>query len=178
MRSAGYTLVELLVVISIISMMAVLGFVNYKGFAADQATKKALGEIQSILRLAQSNATSQTLCNNQSARIWQIILDTGSAQSAKNIILECLNESGGATQKIYSLENAEISSITGSGGAGCSDLHVTISYTTGVGTPDFSGLKSNCIKNSNSLTITVRNINNLSSTKTLDLSKGGTINVQ
>ena len=66
MKSArGFTLIELLVVIAITSILAVMGFVNFKDFSSNQISVKAAGEIQTILRLAQSNATSSTLCDSK-----------------------------------------------------------------------------------------------------------------
>ena len=61
-NGAGYTLVELLVVISILAVLGVFVIVNFKNFAQDQVINKSIGQMQSVLRLAQSNATSGAFC--------------------------------------------------------------------------------------------------------------------
>lgn len=83
MRPAGYTLIELLVVISIIGILSVVAFVNIKDFSSAQALKKAAGEVQSLLRLAQANASSSTLCNNVGGVSWTVKFNTDSTIQIK-----------------------------------------------------------------------------------------------
>ncbi len=85
MRSAGYTLIELLVVISIIGILSVVAFVNIKEFSSSQALKKAAGEVQSFLRLAQSNASSSTLCNGVGGVPWTVTINTNTVVITCNI---------------------------------------------------------------------------------------------
>src|SRR3989344_549373 len=107
---SGYTLIELLVVISIISILAVLGFVNFKDFATNQVTVKAQGEVQTLLRLAQSNATSSTLCNGNVVTSWHLRFTSGTV-----IELRCNpGNPGEFLQRSYTLENARVE-INGSG---------------------------------------------------------------
>lgn len=158
MRSGGFTLIELLVVISIMALLAVFAFVNFKDFAQDQVLNKAAGEVQTYLRLAQSNATSSTLCNNQGAASWFLIFNS------TTIELRCNPEN--YLQRTYSLENALIA-ISGSG---CTlNLPATLSYL--VGTAELSGACT-------SVTFTVSNIQNPALTKNITVSKGGAIDVE
>lgn len=178
MRLAGYTLIELLVVISIISILAVVGFVNFKGFSSDQVTIKAVGEIQTYLRLAQSNATSSTLCGRSGGAAWSLIFRS----NQQTLDLAC-----GPTnfvQKTYTMENAKIDSITGSAGSDCGGpaaaiLPFTITYSTGVGAVSFSSSQANqtCLA-SGDWTFTIRNTLDTAKTKIFKLSKGGAIDVQ
>lgn len=153
--------------------MSVVGFVNFKGFSSGQVPIKAAGQVQSLLRLAQSNATSSTVCNNSGALSWQLVLSAVSS----NIALECSNTSTTFSYKTYTLENAEVSSITGSA-SGCNSSSAKVIYTAGVGVVNFNDSANTCINSANSLTITVRDKNNNSSTKNIIISKGGAINVQ
>ena len=72
MRPAGFTLIELLVVISITGILSTLTFVNFKSFAKEQQLNKSIGEIQTFLKLAQSNATSSTVCGSSGGVSWTV----------------------------------------------------------------------------------------------------------
>ena len=161
---SGYTLIELLVVISIISILAVVGFVNFKNFATNQVTVKAQGEVQTLLRLAQSNATSSTLCNNQPATSWSVKFT-----DPTTIQLRCYPAD--YLQRPFSLVNAQVA-ISGSG---CSlSLPVTLNYSVGVGKLTVS--PSNACS---FVTFTISNTSNPSAaSKTFTISKGGAIDVQ
>lgn len=175
MRSAGYTLIELLVVISIISIMSVMGFISFKGFASDQVSKKAAGQVQTILRLAQSNATSATLCNGQGALSWYLKF----LSNAKTIELHCSNNSADYLQRIYILDNATVSIKCSPASISSLSLPVTISYSPLSGTVSFTGdTLDTCISQATSLFIKITNSQDPASTKSLTISKGGTINVQ
>lgn len=169
----GYTLIELLVVISIMALLSFAGFVNFKGFSSDQVTIKAAGQIQTLLRLARSNATSSTLCNGSVATSWYLNFISSTA-----IYLNC--NPGGTTRR-YDLENAQLS-ITGD--SGCSiPLAAAVSYSPGVGKQTFSSdddtvATRNCL-NSPIITFTVSNtINPSASSKSFNISKGGAVDVQ
>lgn len=175
MRSAGYTLIELLVVISIISILSVVGFVNFKDFSSDQVAVKAVGQVQTYLRLAQSNATSSTICPGQGgATSWSVVF----TNDAKTIQLRC--NPNDFLKRIYSLDPAQVSSIRGSDCGSDTAINtttrpLTITYLSGVGTLAFSTTDTNtssCLQSSTSITI------RLSNTKSLTLNKGGAINVQ
>lgn len=167
MRSAGFTLIELLVVISIISILSVVGFVNFKGFSEDQATDKAVGQIQTLLRLAQSNATSGILCGTSGGVPWSLILNSTS------IDLAC--GSTNIVQKTYTLDSsAEIDTIIGSGCTG-SIMPVYLTYSPGVGALTFYAPgASNTCNASVSWTFTIKNTRN-NTTKSFIQSKGGAI---
>ena len=160
--SLGFTLIELLVVIAIISIMSVLAYVNFKDFSADQALNKAVGQIQTYLRLAQSNATSSTLCNTQSATSWSLKFT-----STSTIELHCSNPAD-ILSKSYTLEGVQMQIKCG---ADVLALPTTFTYSTGVGT-----LTTAC---SGTVTFTITNTSNPGAAgKSFNISKGGAIDVQ
>lgn len=175
MRSAGYTLIELLVVISIISLMAVVGFVNFKGFSADQVAIKAVGQIQSLLRLTQSNATSSTLCRGETAKLWYLVITTDPA----NVDVRCDTATVvNAYHRSYPIDNVTVSVKCSSGDISGVNLPVTVSYSPLFGQINFMGTDGSVICNStNSLFITATK-QNATNTKSLSITKGGAIDVQ
>ena len=152
MRSAqGFTLIELLVVISIISILGVMGFVNFKDFSTDQVALKGVGQIQSLLRLAQTNATSFTVCNGITATAWYL-----NFPNSNTIQLNC---NPGGTVKTYTLQDAQ---IVVTGDSGCAiPFPLTVNYSTGAGTQSLvsAGALPSCLLSS-FITFTVQNTKN------------------
>ncbi|MCL5784712.1 MAG: prepilin-type N-terminal cleavage/methylation domain-containing protein [Patescibacteria group bacterium] len=69
----AFTLVELLVVIAIIAITSIYALANYSGFGEDQNLKNAVLDFQNQLRLAQTNATTNSACaSNQFGTTWQV----------------------------------------------------------------------------------------------------------
>lgn len=62
MWQKGFTLVELLVVMAVMAIVGVVVFVNIETVSQDQVLNKALDDVQSLSRVAQSNATSGLMC--------------------------------------------------------------------------------------------------------------------
>jgi len=67
----GYTLVELLVVISITAIISLVTFVNLGSFREDESLKQSSFALQTNLRTTQSNATSNRQCNGNSVKYWK-----------------------------------------------------------------------------------------------------------
>ncbi len=152
MRSAGYTLIELLVVISIIGILSVVGFVNIKDFSSAQALKKAAGDVQSFLRLAQSNATSSAFCNKVGVVdvygvSWKVTF------SPSDVVITCGSNPSYKTLKLQT-------------GITIKDPPSPVVYSVLKGIPD-SGV-----------TIILTNDKVPPETKTVILTSGGAINVQ
>lgn len=175
MRSSGYTLIELLIVISIIALLSVVGFVNFKDFSSNQVAVKAAGQVQTLLRLAQSNATSSTTCNNLGSLSWSLIfLDN------KTIELRC--DPADYLQRTYTLENATISLQCSPNPSICPPSGATfnpplkVSFSSLYGKVTFPE-GDTCVGNASTVMIVVKNTN-IDSYKCLTISKGGTINVQ
>ncbi len=164
----GYTLIELLVVISILSVMAVVGFINFNFFASTQIISKAAGQIQTLLRLAQSNATSSTLCNNQGATSWSLRF-----VNTSTIELRC-NGASDTLQKTYNLENARVQIQCSGIEYAVLRLPAAFTYSSGAGT-----LTTACPSSSQTIIFTITNsLNPNTAPKTFKLSRGGAIDVQ
>ena len=58
MKASGYTLIEILIALTIITMLFSLGFVGYRDFSRRQALQGAAKILQGSLRKAQQNAIS------------------------------------------------------------------------------------------------------------------------
>lgn len=71
-KKSGFTLIELLVVISIMGILATFIFINYKSSKSDQDLNKAASDIQTLLRLAQSNATTGVVCEGAGGAYWGV----------------------------------------------------------------------------------------------------------
>ena len=162
----GYTLIELLVVLTIMAVLSIVVFINFKTFSQDQAVNKAVGQVQSALRLAQSNAGSGVTCAGVGGAKWSAKLNTNAT--------DILCDKSTSVQKNFTLENVTISSIKCSTGGNLT-LPITISYSSIYGNVDFGS--DGCLGNTQTLVITLSNSQNSSSTKTFTISKGGAIDV-
>ena len=180
MHSQGYSLIELLVVIVIMSIIGVVGFINYKHFVTSQITTNAITQIQSILRLAQSNATSSVLCNdnppNPNVSPWSLSFNPGS------ITLSC--GPSNSPWKTYNLENATIDSIIGTSSS-CGNASVPFPFKISFdnfgsltfSTPGSLTYSATCLQSA-SWVFTIRNANDNSPPKNFSISKGGAVDVQ
>lgn len=161
----GFTLIELLVVIAIIAIIGVFSLANYRSFGEDQNLKNAVLDVVSLLRQAQANATTNTICNTAYGATWQVVF----SDDAKTVNLNCLEGSTTFTKKILKLDaKAQNISIQGVSGTSCPlGVPFTISFALLSGNVDFTGY-SDCT--SFAITLT-----NSKSTKSLTVEKGGRI---
>jgi prepilin-type N-terminal cleavage/methylation domain-containing protein len=83
LSARGFTLVELLVVISVMAVLTVIAIANFSNFKQDQALKGAAGYLQSQLRTTQTNASTGFKCNNKTANYWKSTLSETSFGSGK-----------------------------------------------------------------------------------------------
>lgn len=76
----GFTLIELMVVIVIISILVVLGVPSYTAYNNNQKLTEATSQLQSVLRQAQNNAQTGTQCkvgaNTYKALTWGVDLNS------------------------------------------------------------------------------------------------------
>lgn len=167
MRSsaAGFTLIELLVVIGIMAIIGIFTLANYRSFGEDQNLKNAVLDVVSLLRQAQANATTNTICNTAYSATWQVVF----SDDAKTVNLNCLEGPTTFTKKILKLDaKAQNISIQGVSGTSCPlGVPFTTSFVLLKGNIDFID-SPNCT----SLTIT---LTNSKSTKSLTVEKGGRI---
>lgn len=164
----GFTLIELLVVVAIMAVIGVYTLSNYKSFGEDQNLKSAVLDIQSQLRTAQTNATSNTQCVNKFGAIWEVEF-----LNSKTINLRCIESVPlTALKKTLTLgPNIEIQSASGIGSSCPTALPFIIDFAPLTGKITFGS--TGCI----SLTTTLRNTKT-GSTKSFTVEQGGRIYAQ
>lgn len=170
----GFTLIELLIVISIIALLSIAAFVNFKDLVQDQIIKKAIGEIQTALRLAQANATSSFLCNGQASVDWKVNIRVDRV----NVDLMCGDSD--FIVKTTTLQNVQVESIEGSACTSpittFTDLLLKITYTKLSGSVKIDG-PADCLDNSPKVLVNIKNTKT-DNIKTFTISKGGAIDVE
>ncbi len=170
----GFTLIELLIVISIIAFLGVVAFVNFKDLTQDQVINKAIGEIQTALRLAQSNATTSLLCRGQASVDWMVRINSD------NVELFC-GDSISPPIQTSALQSVVVNPVEGSACTSGSthSLPLTITYSRLSGSVKIDAL-DNCIDNSSTVKVKVSNTKEgyTDNNKTFTISKGGAINVE
>ena len=178
-RLNGYTLVELLVVITIMALLGAAVFINSQTYGQDQILSRAIGQVQSGLRLAQNNATAGLICidaDNEAHGVvkWSARFDFD--KTKVSIYCEQSNQS----QKTFQLEDTEIISIKGDKCSETSSPPVVVTYTALYGILTFTTgdlATKDCLEVSNALTFTLKNLKN-GHLKNFNFSKGGAIDVQ
>lgn len=170
----AFTLIELVVAITIIAIIGVFVYANYKPFGEDQNLKNAVLDLQSQLRTAQTNATTNLKCNTQFGATWQVEY----TDDRKTINLKCREPLSSPSpsplptpflKKTLQLgTNITIDSVTGAVGCEVS-LPLTISFDPLSSKANFEG-STNCT----SLGIKLKN-SQTGSTKFLTIEQGGRI---
>ncbi len=171
----AFTLIELLVVITVMAITGIFTLANYRFFGEDQNLKNAALDIQSFLRLAQTNATSGIKCQGQGQLGW-LVAYTGNT----GFDLKCRNSAGiSSSVKTLSLAGGSNNISIDSVKAGESVCPVNTTFTfaplTGI-------MSSSCGLSPGSLiTITLKNskissnCSDLSKCKTVLIERGGRI---
>lgn len=155
----GFTLIELLVVIAVMAVVSIVIIANFGSFGQDKALESATLDIQSMLRSAQTNATTNLKCNSQSSLSWMV-----EVSNKLTINLKCQNSSGTTTIKTMALtNNIEISSI------GTCISPVSFNFA-----PLSGAFSSSCDPNSNQIVVKNTKTGGI---KTLIVEKGGRIYV-
>ena len=177
--SFGYTLIELLVVISIIGLISTIGFVNYKTFSQDQGLNKAAGEIQTYLRLAQSNSTSSTLCGTIGGVLWRARIYAVSNNDS-GVDIDCGSPAPDEQHpyKSLSLKNIRIA-VNGISCPAFPQTCLSVDFAALSGATSIVGGSTDIaisISNSSSVTVQLTNLNG--SSKSFNISKGGAVDVQ
>lgn len=160
---SGFTLIELLVVITIMALVGAYALSNFGSFGKDQKLKNDALDVLSLLRLAQSNATSGLKCQSQPALNWRVeFTDTST------IDLKCQYLSGANTitsSSIKSESPAVSTTLYGFTAGSCASTPTYVSFA-----PLYGTMTSDC--GSYSITITV------GGTKQVIIDPGGKIYVQ
>lgn len=181
MRSSGYTLIELLVVITILGILSVVMFLNIKNSSQDLALDKNIDEVQTMLRLAQSNATAAVKCNGSSAISWMVEFDT----SQQDVSLICNNSTEPPViKKELKMETDDIEVLSISTGEACFSTTyptypLTVIFSSPFGKVDFvvaRGIENaECIAETNEITIRAKNKKSGNDKKGLIFTRGGAV---
>lgn len=140
-KFSGFTLIELLVVIAIMALIGTYVLSNYGRFGEDQKLKNTALDIVSLLKTAQTNATSGSKCQNLSSLSWLVAFTNNTT-----LDLKCQNSSG-TSGSIKSISPA-VTTTTYSFAAGtCTPTQVSFAPLNGT-------MTSNC---NSDVTITVTN---------------------
>lgn len=67
----GFTLIELLVVIAIMAIVGTFAIANYRSFGQDKDLESAALDIQSLVKVAQTNATTNIKCQTKPVTTWR-----------------------------------------------------------------------------------------------------------
>lgn len=197
----GFTLVELLVAITLMGLVGTFALANFRSFGEDQKLKNAALDVQSLLRTAQTNAVTNTECDSQNGSTWQVVISSSSVlavtstspspSSSPNgttvyqVDLKCLESGTTFPKKTLTMDKNITISVAGTVQAlrvqtasttACPDLPVTISFAPLTGKIDLGGSTgpyATCGK----LTFTLVNTKT-NSTKGLIIERGGSIYVQ
>lgn len=166
MPKNGFTLIEFLVVIAIMGIAGVFTIANYRSFGEDQNLKSAVLDIQSILKQAQTGATTRTICNTEYDSTWQVEF-----ANTTSINLKCQESAVLFQKKLLPLDtkypNISIQSFSWTG-SNCPTGLPTVKFTLLSGKIDFGN--ANCT----ALKITLKN-NKTGTTKDLTIEQGGRI---
>lgn len=171
-------MVELLVVITIMGILSVTSIVYYRSLTSDKMLLKAKDSIQSLLRTAQSNATSGFTCGTvQGASTWSVRI-TGNT----TLELRCNPLSDPITVRTLALENDIQIDTVSTECSGPLQLNeeaslLNIYYSPLLGKVQFEGSDA-CLADltrSHTLTVTLKNANSRTS---FIISRGGAINAK
>lgn len=160
----AFTLIELVVAISIMAIIGVIAFANYKPFGEDQNLKSAVLDIQSLLKTAQTNATTNLKCNTQSGATWKVEFSSDKT----TINLKC-QPPASLIKTLQLGTNITVDSVTGVVGCQVS-FPVTISFDPLSSKANFEGSTTSCT----ALTINLKNTKT-NSTKSFIIEQGGRI---
>ncbi len=182
MPANGYSLIELLVVLVIMSLIGVVGYVSYKQFSSAQVNTTGISQIQSVLRLAQTNATSSSICPGGSGPgSWSVSF------YQSYFTLNCFSgdpvSPTPAAPVTYNFSGAKISDILGSS---CGNTSIPLS-TSPLLTVNYNNLGALTFSSTGALpaclqsaywTFTVDNLAGGTPSKKFSISKGGAVDIQ
>lgn len=172
-RQLGYTLIEIIVVLSILSLLSFFAFANYQTLKEDQLLKTSASDIAGLIRLAQSNSTSRYNCNSSTGASWMVVF-----KNSTSLDLSCqVAPSSAVVVKSITLgSHILVDTIVGS----CpSTLPVTVTYSPLLANVSFtdSGLPTCVGTTVSSITVNLKNTSN-NEVKSFKINKGGAIDAQ
>ncbi len=168
----GFTLLELLIVIALLSLVMVFVMPNIKNIRDEQGLSSAALELQSNLRSAQNNALSGLKCTSsaQSAVNWQLnLIDDKNYQIEAN----CLDGTSPTKQYSLSTYNVIVELVNG-----CSNVtRAGVTYSNVLGIVSFTPPAGCTASSSLEFSLKVANNNNIAAKKVV-VDQGGRVYVQ
>lgn len=171
----GYSLVELLVVMSILSIVGLFTFINLGTFREDKSLENNSGALQSLIRDAQAKAGSRVKCDSAAGATWTVEFS-----SNKTVNLKCkgTGQTSSIQKTTLTLEgNIEIGTIRAS--SSCVSTFpavvVNLNFPPLSSSPSFEDTATACINTAASLQVILNN-SKTSSTKVMTITRGGSIN--
>lgn len=174
----GFTLVEILVVLAVVGILSVTGYINYRTFSHEQIIDDAVSSVQSLLRTAQTNATTSLKCKTVGSQQWIIAFKNKSL-----LELQCIRADNSQLEPIKTLNltnNVELDSISG---VFCSSTFptniITLSFDTLSGKVGFFDPGQTCIAALDEIAVVLKHQRTeIPLLKTITVGKGGGINAQ
>lgn len=165
----GFTLIELLVVIAVMAIIGTFTLANYRSFGEEANLKSEALNIQSLIRQAQTNATTNAACDLQYSSTWQVEFT-----STTTVNLKC-STAVSVIKPLTFGANIVIDQISGNHSS-CSTMF-TINFAPFTGQVSFKNNAGALLTSCTSLTITLKNSQTVS-TKDLKVEAGGRVYVQ
>jgi prepilin-type N-terminal cleavage/methylation domain-containing protein len=180
LKSAGFTLIELMIVIVLITIISIMAVPNIKNYGSSQKLKNAALQLQLDIRTAQNNATSGLKCGaseDKTALDWRV--QFGPDTSLYQLLAHCIDNSSDSTYTKTLPGEVRVKQIDFLG----ETIQCTTSPTTGkivtfsnisalVG---FEGVPTNC--NPKTMIITLQSASG-SETLQVVIEKGGSVYVK
>lgn len=131
-KNSGFTLIEILITISIILLIAAVAVPNLKRFTSGQQLDEAASNLVQVLRLAQSSAYSSVRCSNeQPSSSWTVNFYSGEY----NLVVSCGSEGNLTTWKKignipYYPKKPEQVRVSGNSCLAAGDLSITFATSS------------------------------------------------
>lgn len=178
----GFTLIELLVVIAIMVILVIVAVPNYNDYSRNQKLAESTNQLQSILRQAQNNAQTGTVCNDTSkALYWHIDLSSvGGSNSSYSFLPYC----AGAQQDLQIFPFPGGVTVSGIlfkdnvSDSGCSPLNIQIRFSNVSSEVKLIDSDAGCTPGVNALVEITFSLTGLANTRTVIVEKGGGIYVK
>ncbi|MBI2314652.1 prepilin-type N-terminal cleavage/methylation domain-containing protein [Candidatus Daviesbacteria bacterium] len=167
-RSAlGFTLVELLIVVTIIALLSTYALSKYSSFGEDQKLKNASLDIQSLLRQAQANSTSNLKCQNAANLSWLVEYTNSTIETRFDLKCEYSSGTSNSLKAVILPSSGSISVASFTSGISSCPSGTKVTFT-----PLYGTMTSNC--NSKALEVTLTN-SKTDGTKQIKVEPGGRI---
>ncbi len=185
-KSFGFTLIEILVSLSIVGVLAALTIPNLHRFNEQEILQTEVGKILSVLRQAQSNAQSGLICPNSggAASQWRVTFSSsGTGEDivySYSLVARCQNDMTNEVRQTFSIPQGITLAIQGTNNvinngevATCTlnqNSHIGFTRTT-------TQLLCSDISTLNDMTIVLTN-SSINQSKKLIIKNGGSINAE